>query len=289
MRARSEGEDYFGHSVISSLQEIPFTSIPGIKPLSRAEIQVSTRYSRKAEWKYRRMRASLCFYNAQTANTCVSSTFYVCVMTEPELDIPGITQVPPDTELGKFWTLANILSMARLVIVLPVTYLIVVDGPLLWIMILLILALITDYFDGRVARWSHSVSNWGKILDPFADKMGGALVISALTYTGKLPVWFIITVVVRDLLIVFGGELIRRRTGEIGMSLLSGKLAVSAIAITVLAALLRADPPVMKFSLIFTTVLLVYSYLRYLGRFFKTYYMSASDAEMEYEAAAGEE
>ena len=60
------------------------------------------------------------------------------------------------------------------------------------------------------------------VLDPFADKMGGALVVSALTYVGKLPVWFIAIVVVRDLLIILGGEIIRRRTGEIGMSLLSG-------------------------------------------------------------------
>ena len=59
------------------------------------------------------------------------------------------------------------------------------------------------------------------------------------------------------------------------MSILSGKLAVSAIALTVLAALLHADPDVMQFSLIFTTVLLVFSYLRYLLRFFKMY--SATD------------
>ena len=211
------------------------------------------------------------------------------MMTDPELNIPESTDLHPHTELGKFWTLANILSMARLVIVIPVTYLIVVDGRLFWIMTLLILALITDYFDGRVARWSHSVSNWGKLLDPFADKMGGALVILALTYVGKLPVWFIVVVVVRDLLIILGGEIIRRRTGEIGMSLLSGKLAVSAVAITVLAALLTADPPVMKFSLIFTTVLLVYSYLRYLRRFFKTYALSEPSAEMEYDQTASEE
>jgi len=190
--------------------------------------------------------------------------------------------VVPQTALGKFWTLANVLSMARLVIVIPVTWLILIDGNLLWILILLIVALTTDYLDGRVARWSHSVSNWGKLLDPFADKLGGAMVIMALTYVGKLPYWFLITVVVRDLLIILGGEVIRRKTGVIGMSILSGKLAVSAIAITALAALLRADPPVMQFCLMGTTFLLVFSYLRYLMRFFRMYSMSQD--ELEYHA-----
>ena len=190
----------------------------------------------------------------------------------PDDSIPDeMPPEPTDSELGQFWTGANVLSMLRVVLVIPVTYLIVVDGPLLWILSLLILALTTDYLDGRVARWSQSVSNWGKLLDPFADKMGGLLVISALTYVDKLPLWFFVTVLGRDLLIILGGVIIRRRTGIIGMSILSGKLAVSAIALTVLAALLHADPPVMEFSLWFTTGLLVFSYLRYLGRFFKMY------------------
>ena len=184
-----------------------------------------------------------------------------------------------ETELGQFWTVANVLSMLRLVLVIPVTYLIIVDGRLLWILSLLILALTTDYLDGRVARWSKSVSNWGKLLDPFADKVGGLLVISALTYVDKLPLWFFITVMGRDLLIILGGVIIRRRTGIIGMSILSGKLAVSAIALTVLAALLRADPPVMQFSLVFTTALLVFSYLRYLRRFFKMYAAGRPESE----------
>jgi phosphatidylglycerophosphate synthase len=193
------------------------------------------------------------------------------IIDTPSSDVADDDAKLADTELGQFWTVANVLSMLRLVLVIPVTYLILVDGSILWILSLLILALTTDYLDGRVARWSHSVSNWGKLLDPFADKAGGLLVISALTYVDKLPLWFFATVLGRDLLIILGGVIIRRRTGTIGMSILSGKLAVSAIALTVLFALLNADPDMMQFSLWFTTALLVFSYLRYLRRFFKMY------------------
>ncbi len=182
------------------------------------------------------------------------------------------------SELGKFWTLPNVLSLARLVIVIPVTWLIIIDGPLLWIMGLVLLAITTDYFDGRVARWSHTVSDWGRILDPFADKIGGGMVIAALTYREAMPVWFLVVILSRDLAIVCGGALIRWRTGEIVMSLMSGKVAVSAVAITVLAALLKADPPVMQFCLTVSTGLLAYSYFRYLIRFMQMYRTPAEDA-----------
>jgi CDP-diacylglycerol--glycerol-3-phosphate 3-phosphatidyltransferase len=173
------------------------------------------------------------------------------------------------SDLGKFWTFPNVLSMARLVIVLPVAYLILVDGSLLWILGLVALAIATDYFDGRLARWSHSVSEWGKVLDPLADKVGGGLVVAALTIEGSLPLWFLIVILARDASIMVGGEILFRKTGIVVMSLLSGKLAVTAVSITILAALLQADPPIMRFCLVATTVLLAYSYLRYFVRFFR--------------------
>lgn len=209
-------------------------------------------------------------------------------MAESEFNTSEGVDVTRQTELGQLWTMANVLSMTRLVIVVPVAYLIVVEGPLRWILGLLILALTTDYFDGRVARWSHSVSNWGKLLDPFADKIGGIAVVSALAYIGKLPVWFLVVIFVRDVLIIIGGEIIRRRSGAIGVSILSGKLAVSVVAITVLAALLQADPPEMEFLLISATVLLVFSYLRYLRRFFNMYSSSNSERESGVRSKAAE-
>ncbi len=173
------------------------------------------------------------------------------------------------SELGKFWTLPNALSLARLVIVIPVAYLILVDGPLLWILGLVALAIATDYFDGRLARWSHTVSDWGKVLDPFADKVAGGLIVTVLTINGSFPMWFLIVVLGRDMLIVLGGEIIFRKKGIVTMSLFSGKIAVTAVAITVLAALLQADRPVLQFCLVTTTVILVYSYLRYFVRFIR--------------------
>ena len=150
-----------------------------------------------------------------------------------------------------------------------VTYLILADGPLVWLFVLLGVAMATDWFDGHIARWSHTVSEWGKVLDPTVDKFAAGAVILALFIKGQLPGWFLGVVAGRDLLILLGGVVLARRTGRIAVSIWSGKVAVTAVAVTVLAALLRADPPILNFCIWTSAVLLVYSYFRYLVRFFR--------------------
>jgi len=169
--------------------------------------------------------------------------------------------------LGRFWTLANMLSMIRLLLVVPIAYLILTDGPLGWLFSLILLALMTDWFDGRVARWSGTVSEWGKVLDPLADKAAGAAIVMALVVRGSLPVWFLSVLVLRDALIVLGGVVLARRTGQVVMSAWMGKVAVTALSVTVLAALMRADVPVLLYCVWITTALMGYSFVLYALRF----------------------
>ena len=178
--------------------------------------------------------------------------------------------------LGTFWTAANIISLSRVVLVVPITYLILVDGPILWIFGLIIVGMLTDFFDGRVARWSHTVSEWGKVLDPVADKFSAAAVTVALVFRSPeagptLPLWFLALIIARDAAIVLGGILIARRTGEVLMSIWWGKVAVTALSVTVLAALLKADPPVMQVCLWITTALMGYAFVLYILRFIRVW------------------
>ncbi len=170
--------------------------------------------------------------------------------------------------LGRFWTGPNVLTLSRLVLVVPLVYLIATRGSLYWILILTVVAGATDWFDGRLARWSHTVSNWGKLLDPLVDKTGAGAIVLALVWRGDIPLWFVLLMIARDLLVFAGGVRIGRRLGIVPSSILVGKLMVTAIAVTVLAALLEADPPIMRFCLIATSVLIVHSFFRYMVRYF---------------------
>lgn len=180
---------------------------------------------------------------------------------------------PTDTTLtewlGTFWTIPNALSIVRAMLVLPITYLIVIDGRLDWIIGLILVAAFTDWLDGRIARWSHTVSEWGKVVDPIADKFAAVMIVPALVFRPvepTLPLWLLLVVVARDVCIVAGGVLIAKRTGRIAVSSWVGKLAVAALSLTVLATILKADPPILQFCVWLTAGLMVLSFIVYTGR-----------------------
>lgn len=173
-------------------------------------------------------------------------------------------------DLGRFWTIPNALSLVRLVLVLPITVFLWRDGPLGWLVALVLLAILTDWFDGRIARWTHTVSDWGKVIDPIADKFAAVLTVSALTFRPvepQLPLWFFGLVVGRDLAIVLGGTLLVQRSGRVVMSAWAGKAATLWLALTILSVILKADAPIFNVCLWMTSGLFVFSFLLYVYRY----------------------
>ena len=172
--------------------------------------------------------------------------------------------------MGQFWTVANALSFSRILLVAPITWFIYKDGPIGPMFGLIGLAIATDFFDGRVARWSHTVSEWGKVLDATADKIAAASVtIALLTRPAEpnLALWFVLLAVSRDIILTIGGLLQTRRLGQFTTSLWSGKIAVSALALTVVAALVGAGAQVMEACVWATAGIMLYSIVEYTIRF----------------------
>lgn len=60
------------------------------------------------------------------------------------------------------------------------------------------LASVTDYFDGYYARKYHAVSNFGKFMDPIADKILVTSVLTMLLAMGKIDAWMVIIILARD-------------------------------------------------------------------------------------------
>ena len=186
--------------------------------------------------------------------------------------MPPPDRVPGFPPMGSLWTVANALSLSRAVLVAPIAWLVYRGGPIAPMFALIGLAIATDWFDGRVARWSNTVSEWGKVLDATADKLAAAAVTVALLARPEaagpgLPLWFVALAVGRDALLSLGGLVQTRRLGRFTSSLWSGKVAVTALAATVVAALLRAPESVMEALVGLTAAVMVYSVVKYGVRF----------------------
>jgi len=178
---------------------------------------------------------------------------------------------PMIPRMGPFWTLANILSLSRLVLAVPISVLILLDVQAFSRLVvgLGIVAGLTDYLDGYVARRTNTITEWGKVLDPLADKVSVLAIGSAMVITKLLPLWLVGVIVLRDVLIVIGGISLSRTLGIVPGSLAWGKVAMTAAGITFLAAILPASDPIVQGCLWATTALMVCSFVQYLHRYLK--------------------
>ena len=64
-------------------------------------------------------------------------------------------------------------------------------------------ALMTDWYDGWVARKWGYISKWGRFLDPLADKVVTSASLVGFIYLNLIPAWTVWVIIVRDVIITF--------------------------------------------------------------------------------------
>lgn len=98
----------------------------------------------------------------------------------------------------------NIITIVRILMAPALFWMLLADngelGPLRWVAaVFFVVAIGTDGIDGHIARSRNLVTDFGKVLDPIADKLliGGTLV--CLSIIGELPWWVTVIILVREL------------------------------------------------------------------------------------------
>ncbi len=100
----------------------------------------------------------------------------------------------------RVWTVPNALSLVRLLLV-PVFAVAVLTDHVWTALALLVVAGLTDFLDGVIARRFDQVSRLGQLLDPTADRLYILVTLIALGVLHDLPWWIIGLLVGRDLLL----------------------------------------------------------------------------------------
>jgi CDP-diacylglycerol--glycerol-3-phosphate 3-phosphatidyltransferase len=122
-----------------------------------------------------------------------------------------VTDVAPDpaatpSSSAKLVNLPNALTMLRLAVVPVFAVLLVQDGGLddadrYWAALVFGLAILTDRYDGMIARRTGQVTEFGKLADPIADKALTGTALIGLSVLELLPWWVTVAILVREVAI----------------------------------------------------------------------------------------
>ncbi len=137
----------------------------------------------------------------------------------------------------EIYTYSNLLSLFRLFLAVPFWYLLAnldSGNNRTYSILLCLFAGVTDLLDGHLARRFNQVTEFGKIIDPLADKVCVAIIILQLYLTSQLDTLLLAFILGRDALIFIGGIIVSNKLGKVLPSNLLGKLTVLSVCFYIL-------------------------------------------------------
>lgn len=133
-----------------------------------------------------------------------------------------------DQVSNRIFTVPNVISFVRLCLV-PVFLVLLFNGYNVMATFLYALAAGTDWIDGQIARRTNAVSRLGQLLDPAVDRILMIAGVCGLFLVGRLPLWIILVVLVRDLLLLVGGAVLLKRFRVRVAVIFPGKVATTLL------------------------------------------------------------
>ena len=125
--------------------------------------------------------------------------------------------------------MANYLTIGRVLMIPVFLVLMYVDfpGSRYWALAVYLVACLTDFADGYIARHYHQVSDFGKFMDPLADKLLTIAVMTMFTEWGRFPAWALMIVLAREFAVT-GLRLVAAPKGHVIAAAWSGKVKTAS-------------------------------------------------------------
>ena len=161
-------------------------------------------------------------------------------------------------------TTANKLTLCRVVMIPILLVLLYVDftGHLWAALAVFILASVTDFIDGYVARHYHQITDFGKFMDPLADKL---LVMSAMAWfveVAWMPAWAFFVVIARELAVT-GLRLVAVEQGRVIAAAKSGKVKTACTMVGIILMLIFPNATLRLVCVAVILVTTIYSGIEY--------------------------
>lgn len=130
----------------------------------------------------------------------------------------------------------NALTIIRILLI-PFIILYIFTGNYILAFVLFTISGLTDIADGFIARKFNLISNFGKLMDPLADKLTQIATLTSLVITDIIPVWILIIVLLKEFIMIVGASFLYGKDVVV-YSKWYGKLATVLFYIAIVCSLL---------------------------------------------------
>jgi CDP-diacylglycerol--glycerol-3-phosphate 3-phosphatidyltransferase len=165
----------------------------------------------------------------------------------------------------EIYTKSNIISLFRLFLAIPFWFLLDdFNSPNIRYITfaVCILASFSDILDGYLARKYNEVTEFGKIIDPLADKIAVGVIIIKLYSIGQIPGYYFLMIIIRDIVIFLGGMFVAKKIGRVLPSNVLGKITVINIGLIILLIMLQLNGNNLVYRLLYaSSIVLIFASL----------------------------
>ena len=151
--------------------------------------------------------------------------------------------------------LPNKLTIFRVILVIPFVAL-MLNGYDLWAVAVFIIASLTDLLDGKIARKYNLITDFGKFMDPLADKLLVCAAMICLVEMGRLPAWMVIVIISREF-IISGFRLVASDNGVVIAASYWGKFKTTFQMLMIIVLILNLGGVFDMIGLVLTWIALI--------------------------------
>jgi len=137
----------------------------------------------------------------------------------------------------------------------------------IWAIVVLVLSGLTDIFDGFFARKFNTVTSWGKLADPLADKLMQIMVLVMLFIKDKISIVIVIILILKEIFMVIGSYFLYKEDNVVVSANWYGKIATVLIYFAVV--LIIFNVPYASIIMILAVAFSLFSLLMYTLNFLK--------------------
>ena len=125
------------------------------------------------------------------------------------------------------WNVPNVLTMVRMALI-PVYWVLILNGMPMKALAVYVVASLTDVVDGYIARKYNLITDFGKLMDPTADKLMVISVMLSMVITDVIPLAPFVILAAKEFLMMVGAACMLGK-GQVVFAKWSGKLAQTVV------------------------------------------------------------